>query len=116
MITIIAGSQIATEEETLAGIEASGWADQITRVCCGMAVGADKFGSKWAKARGIPVDEFPPNWKRYGLPAGPIRNGQMAQVAEALILVWDGKSNGSASMLRTATRKKLMISEYIIIR
>lgn len=73
---------------------------KITEVVCGMARGADMFGAKWAYEQGIPIKKFPANWEEFGLKAGPIRNAEMAQYADAaIIFIWDG-SRGSADMER----------------
>lgn len=75
----------------------------ISEVVCGMARGADTFGMKWAYEQSprIPVKKFPANWDEYGKRAGPIRNREMAEYADALIVfIWDG-SRGSANMLKT---------------
>lgn len=73
---------------------------KITEVVCGMARGADTYGMKWAICdAGLPVAKFPADWDTHGLKAGPIRNGQMADYADGLIVfIWDG-SRGSANML-----------------
>lgn len=49
------------------------------------------------------------DWDAHGKAAGPIRNRKMAQEADALLLLWDGKSKGSASMLAEAKRTGLQI-------
>ena len=82
--------------------------DDIT-VVSGEARGADKLGEKYAKERGYNVDRFPANWDKYGKGAGPIRNKQMAEHADSLILFWDGKSKGSKNMLETAKKLRLKI-------
>lgn len=41
---------------------------------------------------------FKADWDKLGRGAGMIRNKQMAQYADVLILIWDGKSKGSANM------------------
>ena len=72
----------------------------VTEVVCGMARGADMMGGKWATEHRIPVKKFPANWDEHGLAAGPIRNAEMAQYADAaIIFIWDG-SSGSADMDR----------------
>lgn len=79
-------------------VEKSGF--QVTEVVCGMARGADMFGAKWARENGIPIAKFPAKWDEYGLKAGPIRNAEMGQYADAaIIFIWDG-SRGSADMER----------------
>lgn len=79
---------------------------QVTEVVCGLARGADMFGGKWAVNNSIPVKTFPANWDEHGKAAGPIRNQQMAEYADALIVfIWDG-SRGSADMLKRMERMK----------
>lgn len=60
--------------------------------------GIDHCGEEWADAKGIRVKPFPANWAKFGRPAGPIRNVQMAEYADELLLIWNGKSSGSTSM------------------
>ena len=60
--------------------------------------GIDLCGEVFAKGYGIPIDPYPADWRTYGASAGPIRNSQMAKVADALLLIWDGKSPGSSNM------------------
>lgn len=71
-----------------------------SEVVSGGASGVDSTGELWAGANGVPVRRFPADWIRYGLGAGPIRNREMADYADALIAVWDGKSRGTADMIR----------------
>ena len=42
--------------------------------------------------------------------AGPIRNEEMAEVSDALIAFWDGKSRGTKSMIEIARRKGLQVA------
>jgi hypothetical protein len=76
---------------------------KITEVVCGEAKGADTLGKKWAFCENtprIPVKSFPADWDTYGKGAGPIRNREMAEYAEGLIVfIWDS-SRGSANMLQ----------------
>ena len=72
---------------------------EIDEVVCGMARGVDRMGRRWAIENGIPIKEFPANWGEYGNAAGPIRNGEMADYADALIAIWDGQSRGTADMI-----------------
>lgn len=51
-------------------------ADSIT-VIHGGCKGADHHAGMEAKGRGISVVEYPANWLKHGLRAGPIRNQQM---------------------------------------
>ena len=87
----------------------------ITEVVSGTAIGADSLGETWALQHNIPIKRFPAKWKRYGKSAGPIRNKQMAKYANALVLFWDGKSRGSANMLKIAHELELQVHEIHIV-
>ena len=69
-------------------------------VICGEAHGPDQAGKLWAHKHGVAVWSMPAPWDAYGKSAGYIRNFAMAQVADAALLFWDGKSKGTAHMSR----------------
>ena len=106
MKLIIAGGRDYTRRKSdvafLDGIK-----EQVTEVVSGCYTGADAFGEKWAWRNGIPVKQFPADWDRYGKPAGPIRNQQMAKYADAVVLLPGGE--GTASMYREAVIQGLRI-------
>jgi predicted Rossmann fold nucleotide-binding protein DprA/Smf involved in DNA uptake len=111
MRVIIAGSRTIWDYPLLTQvIRASGL--QINEVVSGGAKGIDHLGQRWAAMKRLPCSRFPAEWKRYGKAAGPRRNRQMAAYADALLLVWDGKSRGSADMLEAAQAAGLLIYEY----
>lgn len=87
---------------------------QIDEVVCGEAQGPDSLGKRWAIENNIPVQSFPAEWKIYGKSAGYIRNAQMGKYGTHLILVWDGSSRGSRSMLKIARENNLTIFEKIV--
>ena len=112
MRTIIAGSRTLIDGALVEqGVKECGW--QITAVVSGMARGIDRLGAAWARRNNIPVVEFPAQWVQWGKRAGYIRNALMAENAEALLLIWDGESKGSAAMLALARDKGLRI--HIVI-
>jgi len=107
---IIAGSRDITDYDLICqAIQTFGL--KITEVVCGMARGVDLLGKRWADENKVPVKEFPADWNKYGRSAGMIRNEEMATYADALILVWDGKSRGSKNMLKMAKKYDLNILE-----
>lgn len=73
------------------------------------------FGREWAVRNGIAVAEFPADWRparlygRVDRQAGYRRNGDMAIYADALIAVWDGKSNGTKHMIKCARQRDLQV-------
>lgn len=46
----------------------------ISEVVSGRATGADTDGENYAYFKGLPVKQFPADWKTHGKAAGPIRN------------------------------------------
>lgn len=101
MKTIIAGGRdiddFALVKEAVAE---SGF--EITEVVSGKAPGVDSLGEQWARENDIPVKEFPADWDTHGKQAGPMRNRQMAQYADALVAIWDGQSRGTSNMIQNA--------------
>lgn len=114
MKTIIAGSRTINNYEIVEGvIIICPW--EITEVVCGCAAGVDTTGEFIAKDRGWPIVKFPAEWEIFGKRAGVMmRNKDMVDYADALILIWDGKNKGSKNMLQTAKKTGLRILEIII--
>jgi len=83
-------------------------------IVSGRARGIDILGERYAKENNLKLKLFPADWDQYGKRAGYLRNKQMAEYADALILIWDGKSRGSQMMLELAKQYKLKIYEKII--
>jgi len=99
----------------------------IEEVVSGGATGADECGEAWAKLRGIPLHPpFKPDWNdlshpdavirtrsdgsKYDANAGPRRNKEMAEYANALALFPGGK--GTASMYRIAKGEGIDIFDF----
>lgn len=113
MKCIIAGSRTITDSVILqAALNASGFQDEITEVVWGGADGVDTLGWEWSCEQRLSAKRFPANWSKHGRVAGPIRNREMAEYADALLLVWDGESRGSANMLKEATARHLRVFVY----
>ena len=94
-------------DEALAGM------DDI-EIVSGGARGADALGERYARERGHALKVFPADWKKWGRAAGPIRNGQMADYADALIAFWDGQSAGTRDMIRKAEDRDLRVQVRMI--
>lgn len=75
--------------------------------CCS---GADKFGEEIAEKDNLPIKRYPANWDKYGRAAGPIRNRQMAKIANICILFPGGI--GTASMEKIAIEYGVKVIKY----
>ena len=80
-----------------------------TNIICGCAEGADTLGKMYGDRHGIPVQMYPADWKKYGKSAGYIRNQEMANHADALIVFWNGSSRGTYNMIETARKKEIPV-------
>ncbi|KKK77605.1 hypothetical protein LCGC14_2851900 [marine sediment metagenome] len=73
--------------------------EHLSCIIHGDAPGADTLANNWAKRRGIPIEKFPANWKRYGRGAGPRRNARMiAEGLPELAIAFPG-GRGTADMV-----------------
>lgn len=80
---------------------------EITEVVSGGAKGADTGGEEYAEERGIPIIRFNADWDKHGKAAGPIRNREMANYADAVVLFPGGR--GTESMYKEAVKSDLTI-------
>jgi hypothetical protein len=106
-VIIAGGRDIHDYNLVLEAIEESSF--QIDVVVSGGASGVDALGEKYAIEMNIPLAIFQADWHTHGRAAGPIRNRKMAENADALIAIWDGKSKGTKNMIETATKKGLLV-------
>jgi len=122
-VIIAGGRDLFDPNPILEAIEESGFI--ITELVCGMASGVDENGRQWAEEKGLHIEEFPAKWddlshrdaiiksnrygKKYNTKAGIRRNQQMAEFAEALIAIWDGKSAGTRNMIFEAKKRGLKV-------
>lgn len=97
-------------------------------VVSGKCRGADTLGESYANIRGFNVEPFPapwgdiegkPEWQigtrwdgtKFWKPAGHVRNGWMADYANALIAFWNGdtENSGTYNMINDAKAKGLLV-------
>lgn len=119
MKVIIAGSRDIPKatSHVLDALElamADGTITEISEVVSGTAKGVDQAGENVALWLGVPVKKFPADWDQFGKSAGVIRNVQMAEYADALVAVWDGKSAGTKNMIDEANKRNLKVYLHII--
>ena len=108
MKVIVAGSRTITDYQKVKNaLSAFEW--EITEIVSGGANGVDKMGERWAIENKIPLRRFPAKWDLHGKSAGPIRNREMAEYADALVAIWDGKSKGTYNMIEEANRNFLYV-------
>lgn len=78
-------------------------------VVSGNQYGVDRCGERWAKAVGLHVEPFPvtpAEWRKHGRPAGPRRNGMMADYGDALLAIRHRVSNGTSDMIEKMKKRR----------
>lgn len=114
-VIIAGGRNITDYDYLLDAIKKSGFS--ISEIVCGKAKGVDSMGEQYSISNNIPVIPFPAIWEVNGVVdkgAGFKRNQQMADYADALILIYNGHSKGSSDMLQRAKKKGLKIFVYLV--
>lgn len=89
---------------------------KTSEIVSGGAAGIDTCAEQYAKDGKMMFARFPADWKTYGKAAGPVRNLAMALYSDALLIIWDGQSKGSANMKGTMNGLKKPVYEVILKR
>lgn len=100
---------------------------KVTEIISGTAGGVDRAGERYAiqynemgiryhnpTVNNLKLTKFPADWEKFGKAAGHIRNKQMADYADALLLIWDGTSSGSKNMKETMLKLGKPVYEVIL--
>jgi len=112
---IIAGSRTITDPDVvLDALTSSPWSASISMLVHGGCRGVDLLAHDVCEGI-VPAKVFAADWAKHGAAAGPIRNREMANFADALILIWDGKSRGSASMRAEMLRVGKPVFEKLVV-
>ena len=85
-----------------------------TEIVCGGATGIDNCGKEFGERCGLPVKMFNAEWLKYGKASGPMRNAEMSKYGTHLLLIWNGASKGSASMLLEMQKQNKPVYQVII--
>jgi hypothetical protein len=83
-------------------------------VVTGGATGVDWWAEEFARVLRIGRIVHMPNWKKYGKPAGPIRNSLIVADAEALFAIYTdkSKSRGTIDSVTKAKKKGIPVYEF----
>lgn len=111
--TVIAGSRIIVNYQLVERVINESKID-ISEAILGGARGVDSLAFEWAVKHNVPHKETLPNYALHGRRAPNIRNTQMANYGNALILIWDGCSSGSRDMLSKAMNRNFKIYKHIV--
>lgn len=81
----------------------------VTMIISGGAKGIDAIAEKYADENGIPKTIIRPQYNLYGRAAPIKRNEQMVDMADFVLVIWDGKSKGSKYTVKYAQKKNKFV-------
>ena len=70
-----------------------------SEIVSGGAKGVDSCAAEYAIKNKIKLVEFLPEYEKYGRAAPIIRNRKIADYADIIIAFWNGKSNGTKTII-----------------
>ena len=71
-------------------------------IVSGGAKGVDTCAAEFAQKNNIKLTVFLPEYSRYGRAAPIIRNKEIVDYADRIIVFWNGKSKGTLSVIKYA--------------
>lgn len=77
--------------------------------------GVDWLADQWARQEGIERDAMPADWDRYGLKAGPVRNGEMLDKYPHghVVAIPGPNSTGTWNCMKQAVQRKIKVDCYL---
>ena len=75
-------------------------------IVSGGAKGVDTSAAEYAKAHGLKLTVFLPDYDKYGKRAPLVRNVSIVDYADKVLAYWDGKSRGTAFVIDYAKKSK----------
>ena len=73
-------------------------------IISGGAAVVDSCVAEYARANGIKLKEFLPQYQRYGRAAPIVRNKEIVDYSDKIIALWDGSSKGTLSVIKYAKK------------
>ena len=73
-------------------------------IVSGGAKGVDTCAAEYARKNGIKLYEFLPDYEKYGRAAPIVRNKQIVDFVDKIVVFWDGRSKGSLSTIKYARK------------
>ena len=78
--------------------------EEVSIIISGGAKGVDTLAENYADKHGISKLVLRPNYSVYGKAAPIIRNKQMVDICDNVLIIWDGKSNGTKYTIEYAKK------------
>ena len=86
---------------------------ETSLILSGGAVGVDSCARIYALRHGIPLKEYLPDYRRCGRRAPLERNLLIIQNADLVLDFWDGRSRGTAFVIRSCKKMNVPVHVYL---
>ena len=100
MKLLIVGSRSITDFELSPYVS-----DSVDCIISGGAKGIDSLAEEYADQHGLAKIIVLPQYDRYGRVAPLKRNEQMVELADEILIIWDGVSTGTAYTVKYAQKQ-----------
>ena len=108
MKLLIAGSRGITDFDLAPYIP-----DGTDTIISGGAKGIDTLAEQYAEQNGLKKMIIKPEYEKYGRAAPIKRNENMVELANTVLVIWDGKSKGTKSTIDFAKKQNKEITVII---
>ena len=88
--------------------------ENVEVIISGGAKGIDTIAEKYADDHGIEKIIIRPDYARYGRAAPIKRNEEMVEIADYVLVIWDGKSRGTKYTADYATKKNKIVKIVLV--
>jgi len=86
--------------------------ENVTEIVSGGAVGVDTCAAEYARANGLKLTAFLPEYDVYGRRAPLVRNIAIIDRADMVLAFWDGKSRGTAYVIRECRKRGIPLRVF----
>ena len=88
--------------------------ENVDTVISGGAGGVDSLAEQYADLHRLSKYILHPRYDIYGRAAPLKRNEQMVDIADALLVIWDGRSKGTQYTLKYAKKTKKQVTLVVV--
>lgn len=81
----------------------------------GACRGADSIAGEWARERGVPLEEYPAEWDKFGPSAGPLRNKRMLEEGRPSLVLAFTENIATSKGTRDMTERAIARSVQTLI-
>ncbi|MBR2650148.1 MAG: DUF2493 domain-containing protein [Clostridia bacterium] len=78
--------------------------EEVSEIVSGGAKGIDTLAAEYAKAHNLTLTEFLPQYELYGRAAPIVRNKEIVDYADLVLIFWNGTSRGTLSVIKYAKK------------